>query len=91
MGGFRRIARALKAHKLGRPKRSRLVSRQAATAVKLIAERCPDQLKLPFALWTRQAVCQLLAEPFGLRVSVWTAGRYLRRWGLGLQKPVWRA
>jgi len=84
-------AQALRAHPLGRPKRSRLAGHQAATAVKLITERCPDQLKLPFALWTRQAVCQLLAERFGLRVSVWTAGRYLRHWGLTPQKPVRRA
>ena len=59
--------------------------------MKLITERCPDQLKLPFALWTRQAVCHLLAERFGLRVSVWTAGRYLRHRGLTPQKPVRRA
>lgn len=84
-------ARALQAHPLGRPKRSRLAGHQAATAVKLIAQRCPDQLQLPFALWTRQAVCQLLAKRFGLRVSVWTAGRYLRHWGLTPQKPVRRA
>lgn len=84
-------ARALSAHKLGRPKRSRLAGHQAATAVKLITVRCPDQLRLPFALWTRQAVCQLLARRFDLRVSVWTAGRYLRHWGLTPQKPVRRA
>ncbi len=83
--------RALRAHALGRPRRSRLAGHQAATAVKLITERCPDQLKLPFALWTRQAVCRLLAERFGLHVSVWTAGRYLRHWGLTPQKPVRRA
>jgi len=84
-------AQALQAHKLGRPKRSRLAGHQAATAVKLIAARCPDQLRLPFALWTRQAVCALLAKRFGLRVSVWTAGRYLRHWDLTPQKPVRRA
>jgi len=28
----------------------------------------------------------MLAERFGLRVSVWTAGRYLRHWGLTPQK-----
>ncbi|MGH9776724.1 MAG: IS630 family transposase [Candidatus Acidiferrales bacterium] len=84
-------ARALAAHQLGRPKRSRLAGHQAATAVQLITGRCPDQLQLPFALWTRQAVCQLLAARFALRVSVWTAGRYLRHWGLTPQKPVRRA
>jgi transposase len=83
--------RVLKAKKLGRPRRSRLAGHQAATAVKLIADRCPDQLKLPFALWTRQAVCRLLAERFDLAVSVWTAGRYLRRWGFTPQKPLRRA
>ena len=84
-------ARALRAHPLGRPKRSRLAGHQAATVVKLISQRCPDQLQLPFALWTRQAVCQLLAKRFDLRVSVWTAGRYLWHWGLTPQKPVRRA
>ena len=57
----------------------------------LITERCSDQLKLPFAVWTRQAVRPLLAERFGLRVSVWTAGRHLQHGGLTPQKPVRRA
>jgi transposase len=81
----------LKTKRLGRPPRSRLAGHQAATAVKLITDRCPDQLKLPFALWTRQAVCELLAERFDLRVSVWTAGRYLKKWGFTPQKPLRRA
>jgi len=34
---------------------------KAATTVRLITDRCPDQLKLPFALWTREAVQTLLA------------------------------
>jgi transposase len=84
-------AAGLKTRRLGRPPRSRLAGHQAATAVRLITERCPDQLKLPFALWTRQAVCELLAERFELPVSVWTAGRYLRKWGLTPQKPLRRA
>jgi len=36
-------------------------------------------------------VQQLLAERFGLAVSVWTVGRYLKRWGLTPQKPLRRA
>lgn len=34
---------------------------------------------------------QLLAERFGLEVSVWTVGRYLAKWGLTPQKPLRRA
>ena len=84
-------ASALASKKRGRPKRSRLAGHQAALAVRLIEGRCPDQLKLPFALWTREAVVGLLAQRFGLSVSVWTAGRYLSRWGLTPQKPLRRA
>ena len=84
-------ARALKNKKRGRPRCSRLAGHEAATAVKLIMDRCPNQLKLPFFLWTRQAVCHLLAERFDQHVSVWTAGRYLQKWGMTPQKPLRRA
>lgn len=82
---------ALKARRRGRPRQPRLAPHEAATAVRLILGRCPDQLRLPFALWTREAVQQLLARRFDLQVSVWTVGRYLRQWGLTPQKPVRRA
>jgi transposase len=82
---------SLKSKPRGRPKGTRLAPYQAATTVRLIIDRCPDQLKLPFALWTREAVQLLLAERFGLEVSVWTVGRYLAKWGLTPQKPLRRA
>lgn len=82
---------SLKSKPRGRPKGTRLAPHQAATTVRLITDRCPDQLKLPFALWTRAAVQQLLTERFGLEVSVWTVGRYLAKWGLTPQKPLRRA
>ncbi len=59
--------------------------------VRLITDRCPDQLKLPWALWTREAVRELIARRCGVRLSVWTVGRYLRRWGFTPQKPLRRA
>lgn len=83
--------RALKSKPRGPKKGSRLPGHQAALAVRLITDRCPDQLKLPFMLWTREAVCSLLERRFGLKVSVWTAGRYLAAWGLTPQKPLRRA
>lgn len=84
-------ARYLKAKRRGRPSVQRLAPHQAARAVRWITDRCPDQLKLPFVLWTREAVGELLARRFGVRVSVWTVGRYLRNWGFTPQKPVRRA
>lgn len=84
-------SRALKAKRRGRPPAPRLAPHQAALIVRLIVGRCPDQLRLPFALWTREAVQQLIAEKCGLRLSVWTVGRYLQRWNLTPQKPRRRA
>lgn len=58
---------------------------------RLIVERTPDQLKLPFALWTRQAVRTLIKERYGLNLPIRTVGEYLSRWGFTPQKPIKRA
>jgi transposase len=83
--------RSLRARRRGRPKGKSLESWQAAQVVRSISDRTPDQLKLPFALWTREAVAQLIEKRYGLSVSVWTVGRYLADWGFTPQKPVRRA
>jgi len=70
---------------------TKLKPHQAATIVRLIEDRCPDQLKLPFALWTREAVRELIHRRTGLSLSVSTVGRLLRGWGFTPQKPVRRA
>ncbi len=56
-----------------------------------IVEKTPDQLKLPFALWTREAVADLIAREYDINMPVRTVGDYLRRWGMTPQKPVKRA
>jgi transposase len=86
-GGFRALVLRLR----GRPQESLLKGYQAATIVRLLTRRCPSQLQLPFALWTREAVQQLIAQRTGLDLSVWTVGRYLKRWGFTPQKPLRRA
>jgi transposase len=83
--------RGLAARKRGPKPRPRLGPEQDREAVRLIRGDCPDQLLLPFALWTREAVVALLRRRFGLSVSLSTAGRYLRRWGLTPQRPRRRA
>ncbi len=83
--------RALRARPRGRPRVLYLKPYHAATVVRLITDRCPDQLKLPFMLWTRDAVRDLIARQSGVRLSVWTVGRYLARWGFTPQKPLRRA
>jgi transposase len=83
---------ALKARKEGRPKGSgKLQGRQAATIVKLITDKEPRQLKLPFYLWTQDAVRGLIQRRFGIVLSRSQIARYLKAWGLTPQKPVRRA
>lgn len=65
--------------------------RQEAMVRRLIVDRCPDQLKLPFALWTREAVGQLIAQRTGIKLSLTAIGTYLAAWGLTPQKPIRRA
>jgi len=85
-------AAALKAQRRGRPRgSSRLLPWQAAQTARAVVDRCPNQLKLPFWLWTREAVGELIARRYGVKLSVWTVGRMLRRWGFTPQKPVRRA
>jgi len=81
----------LKAKRKGRPKGVSLLPWQAAQIVKAIVGRNPDQLRLPFCLWTREAVGQYIELRFSKRLSRWTIGRYLGRWGLTPQKPMRRA
>ena len=57
----------------------------------LIADELPGQLQLPFALWTRNAVAQLLETKPGLKLPVRTMGEYLKRWGFTPQKPIKKA
>lgn len=64
---------------------------QCATIVNVIRDRCPDQLKFPFALWTREAVRHLIKKMFGIRLALNTVGNYLKRWGFTAQKPLRRA
>lgn len=86
-------SRALAARKRGpKPGRSKLgdsvLERQI---VRLIRGSCPDQLLLPFALWSREAVVALIQQRTRRTVSLSTAGRYLRHWNMTPQKPMRQA
>lgn len=87
-----RGTRALRARQRGPKQGARLLEPyRAAALVRMITAGCPDQLRLPFALWTREAVAALARRRFGVWPSLSTIGRYLGDWGLTPQKPVRRA
>lgn len=64
---------------------------QSAEIRRLIKDKLPDQLKLSFGLWTREAVQQLISEKYSTALSRWQVGRYLKSWGYRPQKPISKA
>jgi len=58
---------------------------------KMILDTMPDQLKLPYALWTRKAVKELVEREYGIVLAINTMGDYLRKWGYSPQRPKKRA
>src|ERR687893_441473 len=68
-----------------------LTAEQEAEARELIRRHTPDELDLPFALWSRPAVRELILRRFGVRLAVRNMGTYLTHWGFTAQKPLRRA
>ena len=64
---------------------------QEAAVRDLIRRYTPDELDLPFALWSRAAVQELVLRRCGVRLAVRSMGTYLARWGFTAQKPLRRA
>lgn len=88
----RRGERALAARRRGRkPGGGKLLGWQAAWVVNTIRDRCPEQMKLPWMLWTRDAIRELIRRRFGVELARTTLGVYLRRWGFTPQRPAQRA
>jgi transposase len=85
--------RSLEAQKRGPAKGfgSLLTPQQSQVIRNLIIDKCPEQLKLPFALWTREAIRDLIKTKFGITIAIRTVGDYLKEWGFTPQKPVRQA
>ena len=86
-------AGALKPKKQGRPKGSnRLLSETQENEIrKTLIDKTPDQLHLPFALWTREALQMYLQDKYVIHVALRTISEYLKRWGFTVKKPVKKA
>jgi len=81
--------KGLKEVKRGRKKGyGKLLSNQQEIEVqKMIVDKMPDQLKLPYALWTRKAIVDLIKRTYKINIAIRTMGDYLNSWGFTPQKP----
>jgi transposase len=84
---------ALPGDRTGRPIGSGrlLTGEQEQYIQQMIEAETPQESKIPAALWTRQAVRELIKQQVGVRLPIRTIGEYLRRWGYTPQKPVRKA
>jgi transposase len=88
-GGSKALQLKVKGRKAG--EKRTLSSEQEDKIQRLIRDKCPEQLKMPFALWTRIAVQQIIKRLFPIDMPIRTVGEYLKRWGYTPQKPLRRA
>jgi transposase len=68
-----------------------LTAEQEAGLQKLLVDKTPDQLKLSFALWTREVVRLAIKQAYGIDLPLRTITDYLKRWGFTPQKLAKRA
>lgn len=69
----------------------RLDAEQEQRIKAVLIDKTPDQLKMPYALWTRESVRELVRNRYGVDLPIRTVGDYLKRWGMTPQKPQKRA
>jgi len=54
----------------------RLNAEQEVEVRKLIRDKTPDQIKMPYALWSRLTVMELIDQRFKIKLPVRTVGTY---------------
>jgi transposase len=57
----------------------------------MLIDTTPEQLKFKFALWTREAVKQLIFRELNIDMPISTVGDYLAKWQFTSKKPIKRA
>ena len=57
----------------------------------IIIDKTPEQMKLSFVLWTRQAISDLVERKYRINLSLRTVTNYLNRWGFTCQRPTKKA
>src|SRR5258705_5215049 len=73
----------------GRPRK--LTAAQERQVFRWINGKDPRQYGFDFGLWTRQVVAELVADRFGVKLSLASVGKLLAELGLTPQKPLMRA
>jgi transposase len=68
-----------------------LTAKESRRIRKWITNKCQDQMKLPYGLWTAGVVRDLIQHRLGKNLALSTVQLYLKRWNFTPQKPLSRA
>ena len=78
-GGWNALRKRRRGRAFG--SKRKLSAEQEKEVQKLITDKTPDQLKMKYALWTREAVRELIAERYGVVYALQSMSVVLKRWG----------
>jgi transposase len=88
-GGWAALSERRRGRRAG--EQAALSASQQQEIIALVRDSTPDELGLPGFLWTREAVAELIAQRYRVRLARTTVGLYLRSWRFSPQKPRRRA
>jgi len=88
-GGIKAIKPKTRGRRKGEGKL--LSTEQEREIRKIIIDKTPEQMKLSFMLWTRQAISDLIYDMYGMRLQLRCITNYLERWGFTCQRPTKKA
>jgi transposase len=88
-GGWAALSERRRGRRAG--EQAALSASQQQQVIALVRDATPDELGLAGFLWTREAVAELIAQRYGIRLARTTIGGYLRLWRFSPQKPKRRA
>jgi len=79
----------IKSKKRGRKKGEKraLTPEQEKEIRAIIADKYPEQIKLPGCMWTRSNIRDLIKRKYKINMPLSTLGYYLSRWGFSVQRP----
>ncbi|MET3871422.1 IS630 family transposase [Puniceicoccus vermicola] len=89
VGGWAAIGKGKRGRQDGSGRK--MTADQEKEIQKLITDKTPDQLKLRFALWTREAVRELIKNRFKIEYGLQSMSVVLARWGFTPQRPLKKA
>jgi transposase len=69
----------------------KLSTEQEQQIIKMLITTNPSQLQFKFALWTREAVRELILRELDIDMPISTVGHYLKKWQFTSKKPIKRA